>query len=709
MKNTTFWAIAFAASLTAQKPDADPAPEGPPSAQTTVREIVAQNLTPHPRREWVRATVPFLPGKVPAGTLPRVQVRDHTTIWQPLGGRWPDGSLRFASCLFRPTLSAGATSRFALTPRETTATLPDPTTAPPSFELEVSVVLKGGEPVTVKPEPTRVLVEGPVRQVQVLEARVGETGIVAQLTLEFFLDQEHVGFGAGVFFSDPTTDRMQVEVERIEVRSHGVAMVLRHAARFRTHFEHDTTGSRAVLVRDCTLGDGMGVRRTGVLLPPADPKDEDSLRSSTLRAAAVAPALAAVNWRGSGAFGPFGFTPPTPPWIAGAETATLAARHQQFVADSRNPGDPFGPGPLGLTKQPGQTGDQADFGMVQLEPVAATGIPSFLLEVEASVLQEGCRPVHYFEADGSPVRAVDHPAWVVWSGRTHWHCGVSKDRLGKPCPEPRFDRRGWLGKDRQHWSSNYMCALGLLMHEPQVLLEIENETQIYLAAQTVQAGVTTSGAGAPRGAGRTLRSACWLWLVNGDEALLERIRARILHVYAQQWTGRDLPEGRVRTMAASRPDARLLGGKYDFWNPWQDALAATGFEAVARVTGGEGPGGAEARRLARQVARNMLRFGWMVDNRGAAMVATAIRFKEDGIPLTDEEKADGVLWSYGTAFSTWSIGALEIARHDAIERGDEAAQRLAEELLRRLRASRGRPPNGWFDRFGQWDGIRFGN
>ena len=81
--------------------------------------------------------------------------------------------------------------------------------------------------------------------------------------------------------------------------------------------------------------------------------------------------------------------------------------------------------------------------------------------------------------------AKNHPKWVVWTGRAHWHCGMSKDRLGKPCPEPKSDTHGWKPKDRQHWSSNYLCAFYLLTGKHWALREIQNEVQLYLAAQGV--------------------------------------------------------------------------------------------------------------------------------------------------------------------------------------------------------------------------------
>jgi hypothetical protein len=693
------------------RPSDDEAPRA-----SLVREIVTQNLAPFPRQEWVRVTVPLAPGVVtPDDPLPDLHVADHATLWQPFGGTWPDGSLRFASCMFRPILAAGTTARFALVRGrgpEVTALGEEPR-RPPPFEIVVEARVDGGDPEEAVLSFSRMLESGP-RQVAVMEQRIGDTGLVAQASLELLPDQDHGTFGIGVFFSDPRTEKMQVHVDLLQVHTRGVALVLRHAGRHGCTFEHGKEGTTATLLRDRTLADGQGLRRNGVLLPPADPDatgEAAMLHQTTLRAAAAVPVLAAVDWRGTDAYGPYGFVPDPPPWVlaSGGPEAALARRHARFQAESArlSGGDPLAAPALGLAKNPGQTGDQNDFGLVKLEQVAATGIGSFLLEVEASVLQEGCRPTHFFEADGSPVLSANHPDWVVWSGRTHWHCAQSKDRLGKPCPEPRHDRQGWGGKDRQHWSSNYLVSFALLTRDPQIQLEIDNEIQLYLAGQTVRDGVSTSGAGAPRGAGRVMHTACWLWLVDGDPALLARMRERIEKVYWPQWHGREFSDDRVRPMSVSGADARLLEGKYPFWNPWQDSIAACGFEAFARITGGRGPGAEKARELSRSLARNALRHGWFVDGSGRAVIATAIRWKHGGEPLTDAERADGILWSYGTAFSEWSIGALEIARVDAKERGDAKDLAHAEDLLRRIRAGRRPPPDGWWDRFAEWDGLRF--
>lgn len=664
------------------------------------RHVTIQNLAPHPRQEWFCVAVPFAKAEV-AG-LPDLHVEGHHTVWQPFGARWPDGSLRQALCLFRPTLPAGGEAELALVagPGPSAEVEPGPDL---SFELDI-VVQVGGTEHRARPRLVRLLEINAARKVALLRCRVGGTGLVFELILEQYTGQEHVGADLALFFSDPTSADMQRRVDKVSVECRGAALVLRHQKSLGVETEIHDAGSDVVLLAEQILADGQGVRRTGVVVPPL--LGDNSLRDRTILAAIAAPPLGATDWQSSGAFGPFGLVPPVPPWLRhGALRATLAGRHQKFVQQSQRAGGPFHAFTHGLAKNASQTGGQEDFGVAKMEAVAATGIPSFLAEVELSVLQEGCRPVHNFEEDGTPVLARKHPNWVVWSGRTHWHCQVSTDRLGKPCPVPRFESHGWSGKDRQHWSSLYLTAFYLLTGKHWALREIENEVQLYLAAQTVREGLTTSGPGAPRGAGRVLLTACWLYLCTGDADLLQRMHDRIDKVYAGGWFGSRVPEGKVRTFEVSRPDARMLQGKTEYWTPWQDALAAVGFAAFYRLTGDETAG-----EIADALALNTLRYGWRVEERQEPIIATALRWNADATPLTEAEVRSNdpttVLWSHGTAFSVWAIGAVELARQAALRTDDQPMLARAEKILHSLRSRRQAPSDRWFDRFGEWDAVR---
>jgi hypothetical protein len=689
LRATLAAAIATAAALAQDRPPSE-------------RAVVVQNLAPPPRDEWAAAVVPFARGEVTGS--PDLHCDQCQTVWQPFGARWPDNSIRQALCLFRRPLDALGEARLALRAGAGPA-VPWPRPELPPLELRFRFAGDGREDAAA-PAFVAVREENAARKVGLYRCRVGGSGLVAEVIVTAWAGQEHADVELAVYFSDPGTEDMQRSVDELAVDSNGLALMLRHARRFATPVQPtpDGRGTSTVLLRGTALGDGQGIRRAGVLVPRLD--GAGSLRDQTLSAAILCPPLAATSWRGTVAFGPFGYVPEPPPWLqsdTGIRTA-FGRRHRDFAAASqRGVGDPFGHGPFGAARDPGQTGDQEDFGVVKLEPVAGTGLPSFLLEVEPSVLQEACRPVHNFEADGSPVLAAKHPDWVVWSGRTHWHCEVSKDRLGKPCPEPRFQSHGWRGKDRQHWSTNYTAAFALLTGSHGIRRELENEVQLFLAGETLDPRHTTSHSGAPRGAGRTLLAGCWLYLCTGDAELLQRMRDRVERVHRPAWAFAEADPASVRPLAVNQPDARMLDGNTAYWNPWQEAIAAVGFAALDRMAGDE-----TARALAKGLALNQLRHGWKVTDR-EVIIATAMRWNE-GVPLPEEEVAAGdkrtVVWSHGTAFSLWSLGAVELARQFAAQDGDAAMVARAEEILRRIRSARQVARDGWFDRFGQWDAVR---
>jgi hypothetical protein len=700
----TRFAAVLLGLIAAVAPRTQAAPAAPAPAAPAARILCLQNLAPFARREGAAVVVPFAQGAVHGS--PEWHVHGTPTAWEPFGARWPDGSVRQALCLFRVELGALQERNVELVPGRGPE-LPAGPVDLPAVQLEF-VVRRHGTTTRTTLAPVAELEHNALRRVQLRRGRLGTTGLVGELIVTAWRDQAQATIDAAVFCSDPSTPALHCEIDEVALESRGMAAVFRHAARFGVVQQVTDQGSRTVLLQGLPIGDGQGIRRTGVLVPPR--RGDDPATAATSMAACVAPVLGATTWQDSGAFGAYGVVPELPPWLRGAALRQhFATRHRAFVDSERTGGHPFAVGRHGLERMAGQTGDQADFGTVKLSPVAASGLPSFLLAVEASVLQEACRPVHFFEADGSPVEPANHPQWVVWSGRTHWHAGVSPDRLGKTDPQASFDYHGWTGKDREHWSSNYLGAFALLTGAHWARLELANEARLYLAGQTIDPQLSTSGAGAPRGAGRTALAACWMLLATGDERLRQRMDARIDRVYHLQWAGRALAADKVRPMAVSQPDARLLQGKCSFWNPWQDALAAVGFGAAFRLTGNP-----RARELAEELALNVVRHGWLLDDH-ECQIATAMRW-QDGVPLSAAQRTGddptAVLWAHGTAFSEWAIGACEIARVAALARDDAALAARAAAIQARVRSSRRQPPAGpWefggIDRLTEWDAVRW--
>jgi hypothetical protein len=663
--------------------------------------LVLQNLTSLPRREVAAVAVPFARGAVT--DLPQLHVKDRATVWEPFGARWPDGSLRHALCLFEVELGP---VQEVLVPLVEGAGPELPSGEVPMPPGRVEFVAMLGDR-TVRAEPQRVgdVENHALRRVELRRARLGDTGLLVEMHVTAGRDQPHAYVDFAVFFSDPRLPALQIDLRELAVETDGVALFCYHAPQLAIAQQLRGNGSRVVLLRDRALGDGQGLRRTGALCPPL--AIDGSARDATTKAASHLPLLGATTWRSSGAFGPFGVVPEPPPWLAGNGLREhLALRHRAYTQARPQP-DPFAVAPLGLAKQAGQTGDQYDFGIVKLSAVAHSGLPSMLLETEASVLQEACRPVHFYAADGHPIDPAAHPQWVVWSGRTHWSAEVSPDRLGKPTPAPRFETHGWTGKDRQHWSSNHLGAFALLTGSHWARAELANEARLFLAGETIDPKLSTSGAGAPRGAGRTLQAAAWAYLATGDERLRQRIHDRLDQVHLPAWSTRDLPETQVRPFATNRPDPRMLDGKTVYWNPWQDALAAVGFAAAYEVTAND-----SARQLAEGLALNVLRHGWQLDDQHCR-VALAMRW-QDGEPIPPSRFADpsAVQWPDSAGFAHWALPAVEIARVVATARGDTHLATRAATIQHRIRHSRRQPPLrapdfGGYDRLAEWDALRW--
>ena len=669
------------------------------TASTTAQTLCLQNLAPSARKEIAAVVVPFARGT--EMRTPNMHVDGLPTVWQPFGARWPDGSIRQALCLFQAELPALGEATLQL---EQGAGPPPPEGDFPMPDATVRVVARiDGSTVAAATVHRKWLEQNALRKVELRSARLGDTGLIAELIVAQSRGDAHAYVNVAVFFSDPRLQAMFCMIEELAIETEGMALLFRHPGRSGITQQTTESGSRAVLLTDSHLGDGQGLRRSGVLLPPL--RGDNSIEDKTAIAAAICPLLGATSWQGTNAFGPFGEPAPMPPWLEGnGLRGMLAKRHAGFVAGEKPGGDPFHANTFGLAKNAGQTGDQRDFGVVKLSPVAASGLPSLLFEMEASVLQESCRPVHYFEAGGRMVQAAEHPKWIVWSGRTHWHKGVSPDRLGKPHPTPSYSKHGWSGKDRQHWSSNYLGAFAQLTGAHWARRELAHEAQLYLSGQTVRRGLSTSGAGAPRGAGRTLLAACWIYLATGNEDVKQRMNERLDKVYFPQWPGRKLPEGSVRTMEVAGRDARMLRGKSRYWTPWQDAIAAVGFAAAWRITGNE-----LARRLAEELALTVVRHGYLINDK-ECIIATAIRW-QDGEPLSAQQIQDNdpldVLWSHGTAFTEWAHGAVEIALVAARNRGDTVTQERAKEIQRRVNARQRRPKSGYIDRLSEWSAVQW--
>lgn len=710
--------LVLTSAVPAQDPGASPESPGAtadtepvePVADPPSLRIQVQNLSPDDRSEWVRASIPFprglvkkQPSWIVRGDIESGEDTDPLpTVWQPFGARWPDGSWRQALCFFQATVPSLSSKVFRLyegAPRS------EPVAAfgLPPHALRFTATV-GGETFLAELREDEILEQNAARKVQVFRGRFGDCGLVAELVLTLWNDQRHADLSIGAFFSDPRTEAMEIAIDELAIETDGIALALRHARPLGVESSLTELGTRHVLLREDSMSDGQGIRRVGILAPPlpAD-ADQEALGASTLRAAALSPLVGAARWTDTGAFGPFGAVAEPPPWLRSRGLdAWLGQRHTAYAKWLRSATpDPFRAPKLGPHRKPGTAGNQADFGAAQLFEVAWSGVPSPLLETEWSVLQEACRPVHVYEVDATPVDPRNHPDWVVWTGRTHWNCKVSTDRLGKPCPEPRSDTHGWRGKDREHWSSNFLGAFYQLTGAPWALLELRREGDLYLAGETLRKDLFTSNPGAARAAGRSLHSAAWIWLATGDTRILDRMRARMVEVNLPHWQFADRDAGTFRPFDRKGPDRRYFPAADDaVWTPWEEALAVLGFEAYLRAT--EDPD-ESLRDFVDDLAINLLDHGYRISPDDRVEIGYVMRFNGGIPPKNDAERADETRVRWTPNFVHWGIPALVVAENALIRRGqDERAQR-ATLLLERLARDRRPPRAGGTDDMVRWD------
>jgi hypothetical protein len=467
------------------------------------------------------------------------------------------------------------------------------------------------------------------------------------------------------------------------------------------------------LVGKTWFGDGQGLAWRGRLLLGDDELAEADKHS--LRAEVSGPILGiARNW--DGYWGPWGVTPRLHP---GENTVTrghgqvaLFEAKRAFEAYLAQAGSPWDEVPLGMRFAPGMTGDQQDFGATKLAPALAppAGGAFHLWECAFATLYEACRPTHYYEANAQRIRIDDHPQCVFWDQRPHWHTGVSPDRLGKTSDQPfRYQSsppsapgapprpEQILGKDFQHASSNTLCGYALLSGSWLDRELCAHEIEAHLLGQRIDRGRE-----AERGIGRALLQVAWLWLVTGDERLIENERKR-LEVHYNDFLDPGRKDWQVRVLTTIK-DNRKLDGKYDCWMPWQTALCGIGLDAAGQI------GLTKAFEINKILMRTLVFYGWWETPKGWG-VGDAVRYltgPEEGKALSAEAYRDESQASphFGTGFHEWSWPAVIIARRYAQEAGDQAWLDRCDRILAALRRDYVSTPPKGFDRVSEWTAVR---
>lgn len=247
----------------------------------------------------------------------------------------------------------------------------------------------------------------------------------------------------------------------------------------------------------------------------------------------------------------------------------------------------FAARPLGLTLNPGQTGNQEDFAATKGTEVVLAMKPEGIYAMRYSVQAELFRGYNHLENDGSFVRASRHPEWVTWSGITHYDANVSRDQLGKGPAEP--PALGWRGYDAQHRSQNRLAAYialsldYMLIDQANHLLETDRADY--------RRRYPDNGADSPRGQGRPLQAWANLLVATGNYGFYQLIAEQALQtVAAAASIDRQIggpATAPIRPLAYGRVDSRknvFLNGLRAPWvSLWEHGLFIVGAYAAYKV------------------------------------------------------------------------------------------------------------------------------
>lgn len=362
---------------------------------------------------------------------------------------------------------------------------------------------------------------------------------------------------------------------------------------------------------------------------------------------------------------------------------------------------------IGMTKHPSQTGNQDDIVVTRLLDVVGTKRPEMLKHYVFFATKESMRDHHYFEEDGTHVKALNHPDWVTWAQTTFDRTSV--DLLGKTRDQFKLTH-DWSCHDDEHFCMNTLVETAYLVPRYALVREIQSDEECYIAGHTLPSqrpGWSTNFLGPARAIGRTNQSFAKGALVTGNMQLIDRLVARFDECIADQWVGKT--SSPRRPLLVNWPDGRVM--LYRFTNCWQELLAPIGLEMLTRLTEYvyEQPA-TRIRDLSQIVCANTMKDGWKLvrDTEGKLIdfkIGHGLRWWEDermGQGITPEQYFDQSRTYFVPAdyLELWTIPALEMCQNQYLN--DAEATARAKEISDLYISGRQYVP---FDIFSYWQGL----
>lgn len=191
------------------------------------------------------------------------------------------------------------------------------------------------------------------------------------------------------------------------------------------------------------------------------------------------------------------------------------------------------------------------------------------------------RPCHILQQNGDNMKLYHtsyDPRLLYWHGRTHWHTGVSPNRLGKKGEfyEGKFD---WLGPDVDHWLISSLTMATRATGSEALQWQLEQHAVLYTLQYTTERGFATSAPHSARARGWECLASVLLYDNLENRELAEEVKkhnlARLEKVILKEDPRIMHPmpwEPRIQTRDSMPFDQTT----FDWWFPWQQSIGAYG-------------------------------------------------------------------------------------------------------------------------------------
>lgn len=542
-----------------------------------------------------------------------------------------------------------------------------------------------------------------------IEQRIPEWGLHFKVWADIYHNDPVVPYRARIVWSDRNDPSYNRLFENFAVRS-GELMSLdfavRHGASVPTR---DAEGRWVTILNDAwmTMQDGSGLPMSGVILgspeatqmvPPKDPEDMNDpvVRSyNNVLAAIYGPVVGACDeWDGH--------------WLANRNVPRFHGNYQSqkdsawetFMQQQTMRAGWFTARPVGLGKTPSQTGDQEDFGATKGTYVVTEKDPRHIRVLQYGVYAELFRGVNLYESTGLPLVTASHPQWVTWSGVTHYHMGVSPDRLGKSSVGPAGN--GWEGYDDEHRSQNNMAAYLALTDDPMMIDQMAMQLEVDLASYRQR--FPQYGQGAARAQGRLLQA--FSQLASVASPWVGRRGTWIDMIKYRLQASSTLPPmnvtGPMKVLAWGGPDGRKQvytpEGQLGPWaSMWEHGLAVVGIYTTVKLM----PENTVAAEVLRKLCETLKQFAFIWDGARFITVDDVLYSNGEAPPAWPDLNSRQFTWNAGiVGVGNWTLAGLMVAREftgstplldryiDAATGGSEAGDRRVAEWWATVRSVR---------------------